>query len=150
MDGVPRGSTRDNGLRCANYAAIADLDPRVVDALLTTLRDAGIAAYAVPAPGTVGGAMETRMPSRPIDRLWVDDQQIGRARDIVAAEEHSEPVDIDAAWQQVLASLQTTSPAAVPPWPVSEDVDTAPGDVDAEGGDEPDGPADDAADNEHF
>ncbi|MDQ1694696.1 MAG: hypothetical protein QOJ03_49, partial [Frankiaceae bacterium] len=33
----PRRGARDNGLRCAGYVAIGDLDPRVADALLATL-----------------------------------------------------------------------------------------------------------------
>jgi hypothetical protein len=173
--GVPRGSTRDNGLRCANYAPIADLDPRVVDSLLSTLRDAGIAAYAVPAAGTVGGAMELRMPPRPVDRLWVDDQQVARARGIVADEQREEPreeprdvttvggaggagpaatqpagadsVDLDAAWQQVLASLQSPSSSPVPPWPVREDVDRDDAaEPPADGADD----TDEAGDDEHF
>ena len=53
IDGPRRGS-RDNGLRCANYTPVADLDPRVVDALLATLRDEGIAAYATPTPAATG------------------------------------------------------------------------------------------------
>jgi len=130
---TPRGN-RDNGLRCAGYAAVADLDPRIVDALLTVLRDEGIAAYAAPTPATTGGAMETRLPSRPIDRLWVDDGQVARAKALVA-EQTREP-DIDTAWQQVLASLQTPSTAPVPAWPVSEDVDDdADGTRDAAAGD---------------
>jgi hypothetical protein len=75
------------------------------------------------------------MPTRPIDRLWVDDQQVPRAQELVRAEtvedeRPSDPVidgDLDTAWQQVLASLQSPSSAPVPPWPVSEDVDTSGG-----------------------
>ena len=124
-DGTARHGARDNGLRCGGYVAVADLDPRVVDALLSVLRDAGIAAYAAPTPASTGGAMESRLPSRPIDRLWVDDQQVTRAKDLVA-EQTREP-DIDAAWQQVLASLQSPSSSPVPPWPVTEDVDAPAG-----------------------
>jgi hypothetical protein len=155
-DGTARHGARDNGLRCGGYVPVADLDPRVVDALLSALRDAGIAAYAAPTPASTGGAMESRLPSRPIDRLWVDDQQVTRAKDLVA-EQTREP-DIDAAWQQVLASLQSPSTSPVPPWPVTEDVDgpaetgsdarlVRPADLTADGelSDE-----DDAADDEHF
>ena len=124
-DGTARHGTRDNGLRCGGYVPVADLDPRVADSLLSVLRDAGIAAYAAPTPATTGGAMETRLPSRPIDRLWVDDTQVARAKDLIA-DQTREP-DIDAAWQQVLASLQSPSSAPVPPWPVSEDVDAPSG-----------------------
>jgi hypothetical protein len=128
-EGAARRGTRDNGLRCAAYTVVADLDPRVADALLETLRDAGIAAYAGPAPGVTGGYMETRLPSRPVDRLWVDEQLVEQARRIIDTEQPTQPsaamadVDVDAAWQQVLASLQTPSSAPVPPWPVSEDID---------------------------
>ena len=125
-DSARRG-TRDNGLRCSSYSPVADLDPRVVDVLLGTLRDEGIAAYAAPTPATTGGAMESRLPSRPIDRLWVDDQQVARAKELV--DDHTREPDIDTAWQQVLASLQSSSTAPVPPWPVSEDVDAPTGEA---------------------
>lgn len=122
----PRRGTRDNGLRCANYTPVADLDPRVVDALLATLRDEGIAAYASPTPAAAGGAMELRLPSRPIDRLWVDDTQVGRAKDLVERESSDREApaeslprddDFESAWQQVLASLQSTPGPAPPSWP---------------------------------
>src|SRR3954468_13825003 len=124
-DAARRG-TRDNGLRCGSYTPVADVDPRVADVLLSALRDEGIAAYAAPAPAATGGIMEPRLPNSPTDRVWVDEQQLGRARAVVSghAEEPglasaeaqtdapdpgpaAEP-DIDAAWQQVLASLQST------------------------------------------
>jgi hypothetical protein len=122
-DGSRRGS-RDNGLRCANYAPVADLDPRVVDALLAALREEGIAAYAAPTPAATGGAMEVRLPSRPIDRLWVDDTQVTRAKVLVDRESSEQPapadVDFESAWQQVLASLQATPGPATPSWPEEE------------------------------
>jgi hypothetical protein len=133
-DAARRG-TRDNGLRCGSYAPIADVDPRVADALLTALRDNGIAAYAAPAPAATGGIMEPRLPNNPTDRVWADEQLATRAKQIVGAElkepdlagdrdlaQEGAP-DVDAAWQQVLASLQSHSTSPVPPWPVSEDVD---------------------------
>jgi hypothetical protein len=149
-DAARRG-TRDNGLRCGSYAPVADVDPRVADALLSALREEGIAAYAAPAPAATGGLMEPRLPDSPTDRVWVDDQQVSRAKDLVSAQA-GEP-DIDAAWQQVLASLQSTSSSPVPPWPVSEDVDgpgadarlIRPASVDADTDDEPL-----ASDDEHF
>ncbi|MDQ1704132.1 MAG: hypothetical protein QOF18_498 [Frankiaceae bacterium] len=133
VDGPGRG-TRDNGLRCAGYTAIADLDPRVADALLTALRDVGIAAYAAPTPGATLGYLEAKLPDRPIDRLWVDGQQVTRAREILEVERveavtppaPADPAsrdadpDFDAAWQQVLASLQSTPDAPMPSWPDAE------------------------------
>jgi len=146
-DSFSRG-TRDNGLRCAGYQPVADLDPRVADAMLVTLRAAGIAAYAAPTPAASGGYGELRLPSLPTDRLWADGEQLDRARKLLA-EQTSEPadvvppdpaatplpepeapgpaVDFDAAWQQVLTSLR--SPSVVEPdprWPAAESV--APGD----------------------
>ncbi|MDQ1686161.1 MAG: hypothetical protein QOC82_2898 [Frankiaceae bacterium] len=130
-DSFSRG-TRDNGLRCAAYQPIADLDPRIADAMLVTLRAAGIAAYAAPTPAASGGYGELRLPSLPTDRLWADGEQLDRARRLLA-EQTSEPpefapseaapapmpdleaaatapaVDFDAAWQQVLTSLRSPS-----------------------------------------
>ena len=123
-DAARRG-TRDNGLRCGAYTPVTDVDPRVADALLSALRDEGIAAYAGPAPAVTGGLMEPRLPASPVDRVWVDEQQVARAKELVSAQSQDQEPDIDAAWQQVLASLQSTSSSPVPPWPVSEDVDTA-------------------------
>ena len=122
---------RDNGLRAGNYAAIADLDPRVADDLLLTLREHGIAAYVLPAAGTVGGSMETRLPARPMDRLYVDDQRLEEARGIVdeqraqtAADLEPSP-DFEASWQQVLTSLQSTPTHMVSPWPEREELSLA-------------------------
>jgi len=132
-DSFSRG-VRDNGLRCAGYQPVADLDPRIADAMLVTLRAAGIAAYAAPTPAAAGGYGELRLPSLPTDRLWADGEQIERARELLAAQT-SEPlevvtpeaaptplpqpetptdapadaVDFDAAWQQVLTSLRSPS-----------------------------------------
>ena len=145
IDGPRRGS-RDNGLRCANYTPVADLDPRVVDALLATLRDEGIAAYATPTPAATGGAMEVRLPSRPIDRLWVDDTQVARAKDLVNRESSAQPpaedLDFESAWQQVLASLQETPGPAAPSWP--ED------DGPADDGESYDTESYDPADQDHY
>lgn len=129
IDG-PRRGTRDNGLRCGAYTAIADLDPRVADSLLATLRDEGIAAYAAPTPAATGVGLEPHLPDRPIDRLWVDGVQVERAREIVEGRHvESRPAspaaagggetDFDAAWQQVLASLQSSG-ESLPSWPDSE------------------------------
>src|SRR3954447_12332795 len=85
LDG-PRRGARDNGLRCSGYVAVADFDPRIADAMLEALRDNGIAAYAAPTPGRVGGAMETRLPDRPIDRLWVDAGRLERAHAVIEHE----------------------------------------------------------------
>src|SRR3954447_9879008 len=105
-DAARRG-TRDNGLRCGSYTPVADVDPRVADALLAALRDEGIAAYAAPAPAASGGIMEPRLPDSPTDRVWVDEQQLGRARAVVSGHVASPDVSSAAA----LSSTQDLGPA---------------------------------------
>jgi len=137
--------TRDNGLRCAGYQPLADLDPRIADAMLVTLRAAGIAAYAAPTPSAAGAYGELQLPSLPTDRLWADGEQLERARDLLAdhtrepaelvspdapdatgapdassgpAPAGPSPVDFDTAWQQVLTSLRSPSVREPDPrWP---------------------------------
>jgi hypothetical protein len=113
----PARATRDNGLRCASYTPLADLDPRIADAMLEALRDHGIAAYAGPTPAASGANLELQLPDRPIDRLWVDERQLAAARHVVEEEQRDDgppagddEIDFDAAWQQLLGSLQE-SPA---------------------------------------
>jgi len=121
----PRSGARDNGLRCAGYVVVGDLDPRVADAMLETLRTEGIAAYVTPTPSARGGYLEMAVPSRLTDRLYADADRIDRAKELHAAADASPEIDFDAAWQQVLSSLQSTSQDdSAPPWPTSEDVGT--------------------------
>ncbi|MBE1535165.1 hypothetical protein [Actinomadura algeriensis] len=47
---------RGNGLSADTYAPLVDLAPHLADAMLTALRDAGVAAYAVPPAGGTGAA----------------------------------------------------------------------------------------------
>src|SRR3954452_21889151 len=117
-DAARRG-TRDNGLRCGSYSPAGEVAPRVADALLSALRDEGIAAYAAPAPAVTGGLMGPRLPDSPTDRVWVDEQDPARAKEVESR--HAGAVDeapagardIDAASQQVLAALQSTSASPV-------------------------------------
>lgn len=119
----PRSGARDNGLRCANYVMVGDLDPRIADALLETLRDEGIAAYVTPTPATQGGFLETRHPSRMTDRLYADVDHTDRARELLPTPDPAADIDFDSAWQQVLRSLQSpSSDGESATWPTSEDV----------------------------
>jgi hypothetical protein len=118
---------RDNGLRAGNYVQLSELDPRVADDVLLTLREHGIAAYVMPASGTVGGSMETRLPTRPMARLYVDDQRVEQARRLVdeqpAELSDMEPSpDFEASWQQVLTSLQSSPAQMTAPWPEREEL----------------------------
>src|SRR5438270_2648613 len=116
--------TRDNGLRAGNYVALREVDPRVVDSVLASLRERGIAAYAVPSTGSVGGSMEKRLPARPLDRLFVDDQRVDEARELVKEETDSvdEDRDFESSWQQVLSSLQSSPTLMTTPWPERENL----------------------------
>jgi hypothetical protein len=82
----PRSGARDNGLRCAGYVAVGDIDPRVTDSLLDMLRAEGIAAYVTPTPAAHGGYLDVHLPSRPTDRLFADSEHEERARDLVIDE----------------------------------------------------------------
>lgn len=121
----PGSGKRDNGLRCAGYIAVGDLDPRVAHALLPTLAAHGIAAYVAPTPGQRGGYLEVRLPTNPSARLYVDQDHVARANELVGNHEEPERAepDLDAAWEEVLASLRAPAATPVPPWPVSEDLE---------------------------
>jgi hypothetical protein len=122
----PRSGARDNGLRCASYVAVGDLDPRIADSLLAALREEGIAAYVTPTPAQRGGYLELQLPAKLTDRLYADVDHLDRAKALLPGPDPTQEIDFDSAWQQVLSSLQTPSEGALPPWPVSEDVE--PGD----------------------
>lgn len=132
----PRSGARDNGLRCAGYAAIGDLDPRIAEAMLDALRDHGVAAYTTPTPGTRGGFHEVQLPAELTNRLFVDSAKVEQARKVVnieraegaerqpqqAAGRPGDDTDIDTAWQQLLVSLQTPTTEVTPSWPSSENI----------------------------
>jgi hypothetical protein len=77
---------RDNGFIARHYVPLADLDPRLADAMLDVLRGEGIAAYVVPSTGHLGGYLEVHLPERPRDRLWVDRAHHDRAAVLLSAQ----------------------------------------------------------------
>jgi hypothetical protein len=145
----PRSGTRDNGLRCAGYVPIGDLDPRVADALLETLRTEGIAAYVAPTPAARGSNLEVTQAPRLTDRLYADASHANRAGELFAAVPSelasetaqtaetavestttAEPamvgdseIDFESAWQQLLGSLQSSATTPTPAWPDSTGLD---------------------------
>ena len=79
---TPHG--RDNGLPPASrYVALVDVDPPVADHVLELLRDAGVTAVAEPLAGDLGLARETPPPTRPTDRVHVDEGHVLLARTVV-------------------------------------------------------------------
>jgi hypothetical protein len=86
---------RDNGFVARHYVPLADLDPRLADAMLEALRAEGIAAYVVPSTGQLGGYLEVHLPERPRDRLWVDRRHHDRATTLLNV--HGDRPDLTAA-----------------------------------------------------
>jgi hypothetical protein len=96
---------RDNGFVARHYVPLADLDPRLADAMLEALRAEGIAAYVEPSTGQLGGYLEVHLPERPRDRLWVDRRHHDRATtllnvhgdrpDLIAAANTTDQVDAE-------------------------------------------------------
>lgn len=82
----PSQGRRGNGLPSADWGALVDLDPRLSEALLTRLADAGVAAYVEPALDSNTFTRAAGVPDRPLDRLWVDPSKADAAREVVGAE----------------------------------------------------------------
>lgn len=122
--GGARRGRRDNGLTAAEYAVVADVDPRIGEHLLDVLGLAGIAAYLQPAADLHPVTRTTTLPSTPADRLYVDRTHLETARhhlaellppgetgmapgrrDGGAARTFVEPADddVDAAWADIIA-----------------------------------------------
>jgi len=157
--GPHRRGRRDNGLHASEYAVAGDVDPRVGEHLLDVLGLAGIAAYLQPTADLHPVIRTTTLPSRPIDRLYVDRAHLDDARAYLAelgpaaypaTGADAPPRDptapppatvtdeaTDAAWAQIVAAFDTPADAPVPPWPVDEDVSDPPAGTEPEPAREP-------------
>lgn len=120
--GPPR---RDNGLSAPSYTRLDDVETHLVDELLDRLAQAGVAAYSAPTPGRRGPYGDTVPPLGPSDSVFVDTAQRQHARSIT--DTYLREVRDDLAWSDIIAGFDRPSEDAVPPWPVSEDVDVSPG-----------------------
>ena len=189
MDASTGPGRRSNGLSASSWGALVDLDPRLSEALLGSLAEAGVPAYVEPASSLDPFSRAALMPARPLDRLWVDPVRADAARAVVAeqmrdltsllAEQdpgatahgfvqpvphaaasrvlappvlpdpedqrptgvtppdvmstaepadgkppaHENSDDPDEAWRRIVEDFGRDTEHAVPPWPVSEDVD---------------------------
>ncbi|MGC5051850.1 DUF308 domain-containing protein [Micromonospora sp. DT48] len=128
--GGARRGRRDNGLDASEYAIAGDVDPRVGEHLLDVLAAGGIAAYLQPSADLNPVTRTTTVPSRPVDRLYVDRSHLSTARDYLSqlADETggvraSEEPDIDAEWERIVAGFHTSPGTGDHPWPAAEDVD---------------------------
>jgi hypothetical protein len=129
--GGARRGRRDNGLDATEYAVAGDVDPRVGEHLLDVLAAGGIAAYLQPSADLNPVTRTTTVPSRPIDRLYVDRAHLATARDYLTqlADEDlpgggNEP-DIEAEWAKIIAGYHTEVTPDTRPWPAVEDVPAA-------------------------
>lgn len=131
---------RDNGFVARHYLPLADLDPRLAEAMLDVLRTESIAAYVEPSTGRLGGYLEVHLPDRPHDRLWVDREQRDRAAALLSQHTQASPLPVEAAatddtgssfedaWADLVANFDADDPTTAPPWPAAEDVLDAPAD----------------------
>lgn len=122
-------SRRGNGLTADAYVPLADLTPQLADAMLAALREAGIAAYAVPAPGELGGYLDVRLPEEPTDRLYADASARAAAEEILEERlpelraEYAASRDEDQIFAEIVASFDEPSAAGETPWPAEENID---------------------------
>jgi hypothetical protein len=131
---------RDNGFVARHYLPLADLDPRLAEAMLEVLRAEGIAAYVEPSTGHLGGYLEVHLPDRPHDRLWVDREHRDRAAALLSQHTETAPLPVEEsprddrrtsfedAWAELVANYNSPAQASVPPWPDAEDVLDPPAD----------------------
>ncbi len=133
-------SRRGNGLTADAYVPVADLTPQLADAMLAALREAGIAAYAVPAPGETGGYLDVRLPEEPTDRLYADASAKSAAEEILQTRlpelraDYAAARDEDQIFAEIVALFDRPSAGGETPWPAEENIDET-----------PEEPADDAA-----
>jgi hypothetical protein len=122
-------SRRGNGLTADAYVPLADLTPQLADAMLAALREAGIAAYAVPAPGETGGYLDVRLPEEPTDRLYADVTAKPAAEEILQTRlpemraDYAASRDEDQIFAEIIASFDRPSIAGETPWPAEENID---------------------------
>jgi hypothetical protein len=122
-------SRRGNGLTADAYVPLADLTPQLADAMLAALREAGIAAYAVPAPGETGGYLDVRLPEEPTDRLYADASAKPAAEEILNTRlpelraDYAASRDEDQIFAEIIASFDQPSAAGETPWPAEENID---------------------------
>ncbi|WP_163506759.1 DUF308 domain-containing protein [Fodinicola acaciae] len=112
---------RDNGLSAAKFTPAADVDPRVGEHLLDVLGLAGIAAYLIPSSDLHPITRTTTLPSRPTDRLWVDERHLEEAKALIGRldvdnvpderprRELDPKLDVEAAWAQIVAGWDDTA-----------------------------------------
>ncbi len=122
-------SRRGNGLTAEAYVPLTDLTPQLADAMLAALRDAGIAAYAAPAPGETGGYLDVRLPEEPTDRLYADANAKLAAEEILETrlpelrKDYAASRDEEQIFAEIVAAFDRPSDGGDTPWPAMENLD---------------------------
>jgi hypothetical protein len=125
---------RSNGLTASAYTPVADLDPRVAEALLAELKDRGVAAYTKPVESTsMSGFDRPEFVTGAQDRLYVDAAESERVKALISTDNPDAVVNSeDLTWAQIVAGFDQPIRGDVHPWPVTEDLD-GPSDVGDDG-----------------
>ena len=131
---------RSNGLFAEAYAPLVELDPPLVEQVLSLLATAGIAAYVEPVEGARGPYQDVQLPDRVLVQLHVDRTRLSEARGLVS--QHVPPLraafladsaarddrsalaaaEVDAAWERIVAGYHLpTEPGGS--WSPAEDID---------------------------
>lgn len=115
---------RSNGLTAPSYSPVADLDPRVADALLDDLKSQGVAAYTKPVESTTtAGFDRPEYWTGAKDRLYVDAAASADVRTLISSRDPDLLTDSDdLTWAQLVAGFDRPLECEVAPWPVDEDI----------------------------
>jgi hypothetical protein len=102
---------------------VADLDPVLATALLSDLRDQGVAAYTKPVESSSAtGFDRPEFRSNVRDRLYVDAAASALVRDLLSERDpHLLDVNDDLTWAQLVAGFDQPVAEGVAPWPIQED-----------------------------
>ena len=119
------------GLPPASFATLVDVDPPLAEHVLQLLVEAGIPAYAEPLAGETGPYRDVRAPDRPTTRVYVERVRLTEARSAInarlpelRADFHADAAarsdaadmarasaaEIDAAWTDIVAGLESQGP----------------------------------------
>ena len=117
---------RSNGLTASAYSPVADLDPRIADALLQELKEQGVAAYAKPVEtSSVSGFDRPEFRTGALDRLYVDAAESERVKAMISDQDPDvDTANDDLTWAQIVAGFDQPLRGDVHPWPVTEDLDS--------------------------
>lgn len=123
----------DHGLPPASFATLVDVDPPLAEHVLHILDEIDVPAYAEPLAGETGPYRDVRAPDRPTTRVYVERARLAEARAAVEqrlpalrADFHADAAartdaadmarasaaEIEAAWADIVAGFDTSSPAA--------------------------------------